>query len=1038
MSTTTDSNHNGNNEDDQETESMVDSFDSLCVSFGDIDCMTSFVSVPNQSQNDDTDLKQEQEQYRQEEQPVCYLELQEYSKALAAQLVRRFRPDYVLVDCQQKGIPEAVAVLACMRLRVPFVPVSVQDFHSGGRLDSIVQTLRGAVEKLKAGAADTTATDRSPRIVAVTCCENDQDPLLGVFQKADVHQILFLDPQGNLREALDVPQSLCSKRKTHLGAAPQLGYSNRDDDALYVLFTSGTSEKNPKAVLGSHESTRRRIDWFLQTFPPSRRICRRSKLTFVDGVTELLSGLLSFESLLVCPDPIMLQNQGIAAVLLSGETSAKCTQVTLLPSQLQQLLLVLEDDHQRHKVDEKSSIKNKTPPVYLGRVIVSGEACPVQVLESFRRLLPLAELINLYGQTETTGDVTCAVLTDMTHPVVRGVVSVGKPILECISIRSDNESNELIVRGNLSNGYWRGNMKEKQWVNFATGDVGFQDADGNWFIQGRKDDVVKIDGILTIPSEAEAAMNDTFGNKVQVAVSIMGGAVYALVNQPIEFSRQRMHEKGVPWHLIPRKVFKVNEIPTSSTSGAGKMDRNCVRDMVKAKLIDQEQNENTRMPTEKRDLNAVLTEVLQYNDKIVDSSSFVELGGDSALAVGLLYQLRISGLLSPTSNLSAMGILQSKTIADLREMLGSSSAPSKRLKRSDSITIRPFAVLSLKQYSKYHGAVDLRACVDASPIVHNESIYAACQGGIVLRVKGNNVLAAYDLVQHGTNWMVQAGMVILGDTLVVCAYHRASSEGLIVGLNLDLGKAIWEFQLDEPAKIGPTIVNDMLWIPLETKFALVSPVSANQKIRYAPGNSKSKIVTLGRHGIAYISNKEWTANFSIIQLDDSCNILSQQQHEDTFWNPCLENFVALGDTRFVVTDRCGYLYIVTLEGDSIETQQTRLSESFLSAPLVVKDAIIVGGNDGILRCVSTADIEHEVWTIDVGACILAAPLSLNMSIIVCTTAGDVIEIQDGKVVFKYQINGEIWSNPVAGVSNGQVAFGARDSRLHLLDLKRMK
>ena len=1032
MTTTT--NNNDNFGDEQATESMLDRFDSLCVSFGDIDCMTSLVSVTNQGQNADPYSKQDKEQHRQEEQPVCYLELQEYSKALAAQLVRRFRPDYVLVDCQQQGIPEAVAVLACMRLRLPFVPVSVQDLHSGGRLDSIVQTLRGEVEKPKAGAADISSSTNSPKIVAVTCCENDQDPLLAVFQRADVHQILFLDPQGNLREALDVPQYQSSERGTHLDAASQVDYGNRDDDNLYVLFTSGTSGKKPKAVVGSHESTRCRIDWFLQTFPPSRRICRRSKLTFVDGVTELLSGLLSFESLLVCPCSTILQNQGIASILLTGEFSAECTQVTMLPSQLQQLLLVLEDNYQHHKVDDNSNMI-ETPIVHLERVIVSGEACLVQVLGAFRRLLPSAELINLYGQTETTGDVTCAVLTDMTHPIVRGIVSVGKPILGCISIHNDNDSNELIVRGNLSNGYWRGNKNEKQWVDFATGDVGFQDASGNWFIQGRKDDIVKIDGILTNPSEVEAALNDTFGNKIQIAVSIIKGAVYALVNQPIEFSRQSMHAKGVPWHLIPREVFKVNQIPTSTTSGAGKVDQNCVREMIEARLISREQNGNTRKPNEKWDLNGALTEVLQYSGKIVESCSFVELGGDSALAVGLLYHLRISGLLSPTSNLSAVDIVQSRTIADLREMLGGNGAPRKRVKRSDTVStiIRPFTVPSLKKYSKHHSAVDLRACVDAPPIVYNGSIYAACQGGIIVSVKENKVLAVYDLVQHGTNWMVQAGMVILGDTLVVCAYHRAASEGLVVGLSLDLGKIIWEVQMDEPAKVGPTIVNGLLWIPLETKFALVSPESANQ-IRYIPGNSKCKVLSNGKDGPAYISNKDWTADFSIIHLDANCKILSRQQHEDTFWNPCLENFVALGDNRFVVTDRCGYLYIVTLEGADIKTQGTRLSESFLSAPLVVKDTIIVGGNDGILRCVLIANIEHGVWTIDVGACILAAPLSLNSSIIVCTTAGDVILIQDGKIVFQYQINGEIWSDPVV-VSDEQVAFGARDSRLHLLYLK---
>lgn len=210
------------------SKSLIDWFDEICFDHGDEDA----IEIGG---GDD---------------PLCYIELQEYSIALAAQLCHRYRPDHVLIDCFGHVGAEAVSLLACMRAKIPFVPVSVSDQHAGGRLNTVVETL----------------APHSSAIVAICCCEDDTDPLLGVFYQASVHRILFVDERGTLREALSVPRDLPIQ-------PPR--------DNLYVLFTSGTSSSSPKAVVGSATSTSARIRWFHERFAPSARVARRNKLTFV-------------------------------------------------------------------------------------------------------------------------------------------------------------------------------------------------------------------------------------------------------------------------------------------------------------------------------------------------------------------------------------------------------------------------------------------------------------------------------------------------------------------------------------------------------------------------------------------------------------------------------------------------------------------------------------------------------------------------------------------------------------------------------------
>ena len=380
--------------------------------------------------------------------------------------------------------------------------------------------------------------------------ENDEDPMVKILENVGVYNVVYLNPMGDLLEPMNVPP------------AP----SNKHCNDLYILFTSGTTSNTPKAVVGSQTSTLHRLKWFHRTFASSSDttiVARRSKLTFVDGIHELLSALLFPPNVLYAIDPNTLATRGVECILHSP-----CTQVTMLPSQLEQLLLL-----------------PVPTTLFLDTIIISGEPCKASILADFDQKFPKTRLVNLYGQTESTGDVMYAVLTDMPHPIHEGVVAVGQPI-PGVSISRSN-THEIMVTGNLANCYLGG----QPFTTFYTGDVGFCE-NGVYYIQGRMEDVVvKVNGQFSSPTLVEAAFHRAFS--VPCAATIINDKIYALVennNNGFVFQREAMRNTGsngaIPWHLIPNKVFTVDKIPTSG--GAGKVNRAMVKLLVKERLNENE------------------------------------------------------------------------------------------------------------------------------------------------------------------------------------------------------------------------------------------------------------------------------------------------------------------------------------------------------------------------------------------------------------------------------------------------------------------
>ena len=150
------------------------------------------------------------------------------------------------------------------------------------------------------------------------------------------------------------------------------------------------------------------------------------------------------------------------------------------------------------------------------RLICAGSTIiPVPLIELLHaRGVPV---IQLYGSTETA-----PVAIYLTEPdAERKIGSAGKPALHCRCRVIDDEGRdvargergEILVRGpNLFDGYWRDEAATEAALRdgwFYSGDVGYQDDEGYYWIVERKKDVIISGGENIYPAEIEAVLAES-------------------------------------------------------------------------------------------------------------------------------------------------------------------------------------------------------------------------------------------------------------------------------------------------------------------------------------------------------------------------------------------------------------------------------------------------------------------------------------------------------------------------------------------------
>jgi amino acid adenylation domain-containing protein len=362
---------------------------------------------------------------------------------------------------------------------------------------------------------------------------------------------------------------------------PQQDLKSRYYQAIYLLYTSG-STGTPKGLLGSHIGLLNRCHWMWEAYPfNANDVCsHKTTLNFVDSLWEIFGSLLK-------GIPLVVINESDAKNIRRFKNSLNnngVTRLVLVPSLLEALLA----DEEKLK--------------HLKICICSGEALLPHLACRFKQAYSNVKLLNLYGSTEVTGDVTYYDL-DL-WSVEESSVPIGKPISNTFAYVLDDNMNsvpidtegKLFVSGlNIALGYWKKPDETKikfshdsktntamycmdDWVKFRS--------DGNIEYLGRHDDQIKIRGVRVELGEIKNTLlkhpqvkNAAVRAVKKVNNTLLIGYVVSTHNgDKTQLSQKLMHflAENLPSPYIPNAILVVNEF---SLTPNGKVDMKMLPDI---------------------------------------------------------------------------------------------------------------------------------------------------------------------------------------------------------------------------------------------------------------------------------------------------------------------------------------------------------------------------------------------------------------------------------------------------------------------------
>jgi long-chain acyl-CoA synthetase len=339
-----------------------------------------------------------------------------------------------------------------------------------------------------------------------------------------------------------------------------------------IIYTSGTTGR-PKGAMLTHGNLLHNVE-----------SCRQV-LSAVDHDRFVLL-LPMFHSFMLCVCILLPTIVGGSVVLVKSLHPPKTViqeiiarQATILPA-IPQFFRALAD----------SPIPTDLPL----RLCISGAApLPAQVLADFSHKFPVP-LLEGYGLSEASPVVA---MNPIAGPWKAG--SIGRPIPQVeVRVRNDvgqwlpvGEIGEICVRGgNVMVGYLNQADATAQalrdgWL--LTGDVGYQDADGYFYITDRKKDMLLVNGINVYPREIEEVIYQFPGvkeaavagvpdaRKGECPVAFVAAHAGQTVDEQmlLQFVRQRVAD-----YKVPKKVYLLPALPRNET---GKILKTALRNSIK-------------------------------------------------------------------------------------------------------------------------------------------------------------------------------------------------------------------------------------------------------------------------------------------------------------------------------------------------------------------------------------------------------------------------------------------------------------------------
>jgi amino acid adenylation domain-containing protein len=462
-------------------------------------------------------------------------------------------------------------------------------------------------------------------------------------------QVQVLITQENLLPIIQYPNTVClDLDRPQIDKEPDHNPINQTtaENLAYLIYTSGSTGQ-PKGVQGLHRGMINRFVWMWETFPfePGEICCQKTSVSFVDSIWEMFGPLLKGVPIVIVPEPDA-QNPKL---LIETLAQSNVTRLILVPSLLRAIL------------DSHVTLSEKLHSLKI--CISSGEALAIELVKLFASKLPNARLINLYGSSEVSADVSFWESDHIGEILDR--VPIGRPISNTNLYVLDGHRRvvpvgiwgELYVGGvSLARGYLnRDTLTSERFIPdfitgtpgamlFKTGDLVRYRPDGNLEYLQRIDHLVKIRGYRIELGEIGSALNSHPGIKAAHLVArpdpsgeirLIAYYVRAEVSNSVTAATLREYlATRLPKFMIPGLFVEISALPRTVN---GKIDPKALPDPTREQVL----RENTYVaPRDEIEftIHRLWSDVLGVERIGIDDDFFL-LGGHSLLAAKLFIKL---------------------------------------------------------------------------------------------------------------------------------------------------------------------------------------------------------------------------------------------------------------------------------------------------------------------------------------------------------------------------------------------------------------
>ncbi len=346
----------------------------------------------------------------------------------------------------------------------------------------------------------------------------------------------------------------------------------KSTDLQYILYTSGSTGA-PKGVTVSHLAAMDFLNWIMEKyrFDENTSLCSQAPLYFDASVPDYFIMLASGATLYIPPSIYYTFPKKILQYIEDKGINT----LIWVPSALMGVVNTKAFDVCR--------------PKSLRLVIFCGEVMPTRHLSQWRREIPNARYVNMYGPTEAVYACTYYEIENEIDNMTS--LPLGKPcensailVLNGNELCETGEIGELCILGQcLSSGYYNDKVKTEaafvqnplnpsfREILYRTGDLGYYDKDGILWFCGRKDFQIKrlghrielgeIENVMMSNSKIESCCCIYKENKQEIVALYVGDAGEDIG----EFVAERL-----PSYMVPNRYVKLIKMPLNQN---GKIDR---------------------------------------------------------------------------------------------------------------------------------------------------------------------------------------------------------------------------------------------------------------------------------------------------------------------------------------------------------------------------------------------------------------------------------------------------------------------------------